>query len=40
MKISIENVKDIFKKAIKLLEGTEPKSSKECGFCEWKEKVK
>jgi len=38
MKISVNNAEKIFEKAIKVLEGTEPKSSKECGFCEWKGK--
>jgi hypothetical protein len=31
--ISVKNAENIFKKAIKLLNGKEPEASEECGFC-------
>jgi len=35
MKISVENAETIFKKAVEVLEGEMPASSKDCGFCGW-----
>jgi len=37
--ISIKNAENIFKKAIKTLEGPLPEA-KECGFCKWNEELK
>ncbi len=36
LKISVENAERIFRNAVKLLEGPEPKPSQDCGFCERK----
>ncbi len=40
MKISVDNAKKIFKKAIKTLEGELPEMNGTCGFCEWLENLK
>lgn len=34
IKVNIKNAENIFKKAIKTLEGDMPESG-ECGFCKW-----
>ncbi|HLD15034.1 MAG TPA: PD-(D/E)XK nuclease family protein [Candidatus Nanoarchaeia archaeon] len=38
MNINVKHAENLFKKAIKVLNGKMPKASKECKFCEWKEK--
>ena len=35
IKVNIKNAENIFKKAIKVLEGDMPEASEECGFCKW-----
>ena len=35
IKVNIENAENIFKKALKVIEGEMPGSSEECGFCKW-----
>ena len=35
MKVSVKNAEKIFKKAVKIVEGEMPASSKDCGFCGW-----
>ena len=37
LKVNITNAENILKKAVEVLEGDMPHSSKECGFCEWVE---
>lgn len=39
MKVDVDAAEKVFKKAIKLVTGPEPKPGKECGFCEWEGKV-
>ncbi len=34
-KISVKNAENIFKKALKIVNGKIPKSSKDCEFCDW-----
>ncbi len=36
--VNIKNAENIFKKAIKVLNGDLPESNEECGFCKWLEK--
>jgi hypothetical protein len=38
MKISVKNAESIFERALSILEKEIPKSSGECGYCEWIEK--
>src|SRR3989344_3146632 len=40
IKVNIKNAENIFKKALKVLEGDMPEASEECGFCEWIENNK
>ena len=35
IKADVKNAENIFKKAVKCLEGEMPKASEECGFCKW-----
>jgi 5-methylcytosine-specific restriction endonuclease McrBC regulatory subunit McrC len=35
MKISIKNAENIFKEAVKVLEGKIPKANEDCKYCEW-----
>ena len=35
MTINVKNAENIFKKAIKTLEGPIPKADEECGYCGW-----
>jgi hypothetical protein len=39
MKIDIDEAEKVFKKAIKIVKGKEPKAEKECEFCKWEAKV-
>jgi hypothetical protein len=38
VKVNIKNAENIFKKAVKCLEGEMPDASEECGFCSWVDK--
>lgn len=40
MDVSIKNVENVFKNAVKVLEGEIPEAVEECRFCEWVEKNK
>ncbi len=33
--VSVEHAEKLFRKAVKVLEGEEPKASEKCGYCEW-----
>ena len=36
MDINIKHAKDLFNRALEVLDGNLPKADKECGYCEWK----
>jgi len=40
MKTDIDSAEKVFKKAVKIINGKIPKASKECGFCDYIDKVK
>ncbi len=39
MKINVKHAEDLYRKAVKVLNGEMPESSKECVYCKWKEAI-